>query len=188
MNFIQIQAYAGFWFGAVVMVRQIDMSRREWDKWICILLFISRAAFLTPYLLISTQVTFMYIPESETLICNLIVTRMAPLHSWRSVVEFLADIYVTALIIWLSYVITIDAEIVHAIEGKGQKNELLVQTSILSFSDQTYSQIVDNDRIIVVSFFELASIVMGDEDDDNDENYERMMRILKIMTEKSMAY
>ncbi|GET51819.1 hypothetical protein GLOIN_2v1765079 [Rhizophagus irregularis DAOM 181602=DAOM 197198] len=172
MNFIQIQAYAGFWFGAVVMVRQIDMSRREWDKWICILLFISRAAFLTPYLLISTQVTFMYIPESETLICNLIVTRMAPLH----------------IIIWLSYVITIDAEIVHAIEGKGQKNELLVQTSILSFSDQTYSQIVDNDRIIVVSFFELASIVMGDEDDDNDENYERMMRILKIMTEKSMAY
>ncbi|PKC62824.1 hypothetical protein RhiirA1_464606 [Rhizophagus irregularis] len=164
------------------------MSRREWDKWICILLFISRAAFLTPYLLISTQVTFIYIPESETLICNLIVTRMAPLHSWRSVVEFLADIYVTALIIWLSYVITIDAEIVHAIEGKGQKNELLVQTSILSFSDQTYSQIIDNDRIIVVSFFELASIVMGDEDDDNDENYERMMRILKIMTEKSMAY
>ena len=59
------------------------------------------------------------------------------------------------------YVITIDAEIVHAIEGKGQKNELSVktiQTSILSSSDQTHSQIIDNDRLVVVSMKRIHSL------------------------------
>jgi hypothetical protein len=86
----------------------------------------------------------------------------------------------------LSYVITIDAEIVHAIEGKGQQNESSTKTiksiddhisSTLSSSDQTYSQIIDDDKIIVVSmkrlsFFELANTVISDENDENDKNDE----------------
>ncbi|PKK59724.1 hypothetical protein RhiirC2_857222 [Rhizophagus irregularis] len=118
------------------------------------------------------------------------VTRVVPFITGGTIVEFLVDIYVTTRLIFIlknanknaciwvfkrsirynfkihsnhHYVITIDAEIVHAIEGKGQKNELSVktiQTSILSSSDQTHSQIIDNDRIVVVSmkrisFFEL---------------------------------
>ncbi|EXX50537.1 hypothetical protein RirG_269870 [Rhizophagus irregularis DAOM 197198w] len=89
--------------------------------------------------------------------------------------------------ILLSYVITIDAEIVHVIEGKGQQNGSSTKTvksiqstddhisSTLSSSDQTHSQIIDNDKIIVVSmkklsFFECASTVLKNED-ENDENH-----------------
>ncbi|CAB4496063.1 unnamed protein product [Rhizophagus irregularis] len=140
--------------------------------------FIIRAAFMIPYGIYST------------FICNSDVTRVVPFITGGTIVEFLVDIYVTTRLIFIlknanknaciwvfkrsirynfkihsnhHYVITIDAEIVHAIEGKGQKNELSVktiQTSILSSSDQTHSQIIDNDRIVVVSmkrisFFEL---------------------------------
>ncbi|CAB4412065.1 unnamed protein product [Rhizophagus irregularis] len=126
----------------------------------------------------------------STFICNSDVTRVVTFITGGTIVEFLVDIYVTTRLIFIlknanknaciwvfkrsirynfkihsnhHYVITIDAEIVHAIEGKGQKNELSVKpfkTSILSSSDQTHSQIIDNDRIVVVSmkrisFFEL---------------------------------
>ncbi|RGB42177.1 hypothetical protein C1646_751372 [Rhizophagus diaphanus] len=111
------------------------MSRGQWDKWTCILLFISRDAFVIPYV-ISTQVTFMYIPEISDITLKCIV------------------------IIWLSYVITIEAEIVHAIEGKGQKNEFIVMVDEDDDNDENYE---------------------NDENDENDEN-------TKDNDRKSMAY
>ncbi|CAB5396361.1 unnamed protein product [Rhizophagus irregularis] len=85
--------------------------------------------------------------------------------------------------ILLSYVITIDAEIVHAIESKGRPSTKTVKSiqsaddhisSILSSSDQIRSQVIDNDKIIVVSmkrlsFFECANTVLKNEDDDDDD-------------------
>ncbi|CAB5380946.1 unnamed protein product [Rhizophagus irregularis] len=48
--------------------------------------------------------------------------------------------------------------------------------SILSSSDQIRSQVIDNDKIIVVSmkrlsFFECASTVLKNENDDDDKNH-----------------
>lgn len=87
--------------------------------------------------------------------------------------------------ILLSYLITIDAEIVHAIEGTGRQFGLSSKftqsdhkLSNLSSNDQTYSQIIDDDRIVVVSmkrlsFLEWASTTIVDEDDENYKNDEK---------------
>ncbi|RGB31564.1 hypothetical protein C1646_763947 [Rhizophagus diaphanus] len=233
-------------------IRQIDMKSKDWDKRICILLFVIRTAFTIPYLIIR-QISVEYISESETIICSYKFIDIAPYGVGGIVTDFLIDIYVTtrlililknanknasqlflnirskrtlftAVMYWnfsrliisfifhlfaildifeileevpgmtvkciiyilLSYLITIDAEIVHAIEGKGGLSTKTLKSiqstddhisSILSSSDQIRSQVIDNNKIIVVSmkrlsFFECASTVIKNEDDDNDKNHE----------------
>ncbi|PKK71119.1 hypothetical protein RhiirC2_711382 [Rhizophagus irregularis] len=198
-------------------IRQIDTESKVWDKRICILLFVIRAAFTIPYLIFQ-RISTMYISESDTYICYYDFLDIAPYGTGGIVTDFIVDIYVTSRLVlilqnanknasqlslnirskrtlftavtyWnflrliislifhlnavldifnfvqegpsmtvkclihilLSYVITIDAEIVQAIEGKGQQNGSSTNTD-----DQTHSQIIDNDKIIVVSMKELT--------------------------------
>ncbi|PKK74486.1 hypothetical protein RhiirC2_846829 [Rhizophagus irregularis] len=231
-------------------IRQIEMSGKDCDKWICILLFLIRTAFTIPYLILQKS-TFVDIPESGTVICDYDTSANSLYGIGGIIVDFVIDIYVTARLIFilkranknasqlslkrnkislfsavmywnflrlivsfifhilaildifyileegtslitrgivtilLSYLITIDAEIVHAIEGTGRQFGLSSKftqsdhkLSNLSSNDQTYSQIIDDDRIVVVSmkrlsFLEWASTTIVDEDDENYKNDEK---------------
>ncbi|RGB28214.1 hypothetical protein C1646_745970 [Rhizophagus diaphanus] len=227
-------------------IRQIEMNGKDWDKWICILLFLIRTAFTIPYLILQKS-TFVDIPESGTVICDYDTSANYPYGLGGIIIDFVIDIYVTARLIFilkranknvsqlslkrnkislfsavmywnflrlivslifhllaildiffilgegtslitrgivtilLSYLITIDAEIVQAIEGTGRQFGLSSsdhKPSNLSSSDQTYSQIIDDDRIVVVSmkklsFLEWASTTIIDEDDENYKNDEK---------------
>ncbi|PKY19022.1 hypothetical protein RhiirB3_431961 [Rhizophagus irregularis] len=225
-------------------IRQIDVSGKNWDKWICILLFLTRVAFAIPYIIFQKS-TFVDIPESGTVICDYDTSDNSTYGIGGITVDFAIDIFVTARLIYilkkanknasqlsfkrnkislfsavmywnflrlivsfvfhilavldiffileegasliargivtilLSYLITIDAEIVHAIEGTGRQNKLTSKSthsdnksSDFSSSDQTYSQVIDNDKIVVVSmkrlsFLEWANTTIRDEDDEN---------------------
>ncbi|POG68119.1 hypothetical protein GLOIN_2v1778626 [Rhizophagus irregularis DAOM 181602=DAOM 197198] len=131
------------------------MKSKDWDKRICILLFVIRTAFTIPYLIIR-QISVEYISVSETSICYYKFIDIAPYDVGGIILE--AREYYSQLLqegpsmtvkcityILLSYLITIDAEIVHAIEVVSMKR---------------------------LSFFECASTVLKNENDDDDRNHE----------------
>ncbi|PKC52832.1 hypothetical protein RhiirA1_480577 [Rhizophagus irregularis] len=163
------------------------MKSKDWDKRICILLFVIRTEFTIPYLII--QISVEYISVSETSICYYKFIDIAPYDVGGIILE--ARILFTAVTYWnflrliisfifhlfaildifeileespsmtvkciiyilLSYLITIDAEIVHAIEVVSMKR---------------------------LSFFECASTVLKNENDeikDDDENEDNDRKI-----------
>ncbi|GBC31767.2 hypothetical protein GLOIN_2v1778626 [Rhizophagus irregularis DAOM 181602=DAOM 197198] len=114
-------------------IRQIDMKSKDWDKRICILLFVIRTAFTIPYLIIR-QISVEYISILEAREYYSQLLQEGPSMTVKCITYIL-----------LSYLITIDAEIVHAIEVVSMKR---------------------------LSFFECASTVLKNENDDDDRNHE----------------
>ncbi|PKY30291.1 hypothetical protein RhiirB3_447305 [Rhizophagus irregularis] len=237
------------------------------DKWIGITLFSIKVALVIPYFIFQRASTE-YVPEVDTVICDVVTPTPLPFGISGIIVEFLIDMFVTyrlvqilvsanknasqvsttnikgkrslftAVIYWnflrlfvsfayhslsildivdifpeipshttkgivaiaLSYVITVDAEIVRVIEGKDKKkgssggsagslksirsprynsSSDLPKYSQHAQTHSTHSQI-ENDKIAVVSmkrlsFFEWANVVVGKRlrrDNDDGEEYE----------------
>ncbi|CAB4477622.1 unnamed protein product [Rhizophagus irregularis] len=139
-------------------IRQIDMKSKDWDKRICILLFVIRTEFTIPYLIIQISVEYISILEARILFTavtywnflRLIISFIFHLFAILDIFEILEEspsMTVKCIIyILLSYLITIDAEIVHAIEAIKSAANTVLKNENDEIKDDDENE--DNDRKI----------------------------------------